>query len=57
MKETNKYYIVVSRNGFRWLFPKESHYSEINYGGFMTIKELEDIDRGIIPNQWKYRGN
>ena len=42
----SKYYMVVSWNGFRWLFPKDG-------SGFMTIKELEDICRGIVPKKWR----
>lgn len=53
MNKTDRYYIVVSRNGFKWLFPKESYYSEVNHISFMTIKELEDISRGIVPKKWK----
>ena len=33
------YVEVVSWNGMRWLFPKDG-------SGFMTVKELENIDRG-----------
>ena len=48
MNKTNKYYVVVSSNGFKWLFPKDG-------SSFMTIKELEDIDNGIVLKQWKVK--
>ncbi len=46
MKKIDEYYVVISSNGFKWLFPK-------NNSSFMTIKELEDIDNGIVSKQWK----
>lgn len=55
MTKANRYYVVISWNGIKWLFPKESHYSEVNYRSFMTIKELVDIDNGKVPEKWKER--
>ena len=46
MNKTDKYYVVNSWNGIRWLFPKDG-------SSFMTIKELVDIDNGKVPEKWK----
>jgi len=46
MRKNDKYYTVISWNGIKWLFPKDN-------SSFMTVKELEDIDKGIVPNKWR----
>ena len=46
MNKTDRYYVVVSWNGIRWIFPKDG-------SSFMTIKELVDIDNGKVPEKWK----
>ncbi len=43
---SKKYYVIISWNGFKWLFPKDE-------SSFMTIKELEDISLGIVPEKWR----
>lgn len=46
MKKSDEYYVVSTWNGIKWLFPKDG-------SGFMTIKELVDIDDGKVPGEWK----
>ena len=46
MNKADRYYVVISWNGIRWLFPKDD-------SSFMTIKELVDIDKGKVPEKWK----
>lgn len=55
MTKNDRYISVSTSNGMKWLFPRESHYSEVNYRSFMTIKELQDIDNGKMPMEWKNR--
>lgn len=55
MTKADRYIIVSTFNGMKWLFPRESHYSEVNYRSFMIIKELQDIDNGNVPKEWKNR--
>lgn len=49
VKQRNRYddfYVVVSSNGIKWLFP-------IDDSSFMTVMDLVNIERGIVPERWK----